>query len=641
MCLDLGRQIISCPICGNETFNDWFICPHCNWEAEILHSEDEYSPANKSTIAKYRREYFRLQTNRLERIDKIMNRNISILLDQIKKNVDGCTDYKKIKELTPNILVDWKDIISFLYCLPECNYDIYALEAVLLAVDGDVRDGREGNGQAKAALFHLYHDGEYEVLIHDRLVKIHAPELKSRERYDEFLSCDCPDHMMHVGDEDIIPNVHTLDAHDYMMLYLFGTNCGRDRYDHPTEEIDEPSAKNYKRAIDYLPTFVDYLATQKLPAWGMELVIERMEKAGYSFEEITRFCREWFETIEKKNLVCEAFMSIYLFGKYEFNRYGKDRTFDFSYKKSFSAAKSFIHTYVMWLEDVYSSNCVYIKDYYDPDLVLNNFVRKMRASRQYSDTEISEFATIWMREMLKQNKAFYSLMYMRLFEEHFGGTSVNIDGVKNFDAALALIPKYLEYIFSYYGLDDECPGKFDPDCELYDLSAVMRKRGYTEDEINTFVTRWVNAAIASGHPCNSTMNAYLLGQFIFKHEDVRIDLTENVKSFEHALEYIPMWLEFLCDQSIQYHYGYSPTDIIDLVIRMHENEYSDMEIELLLSKFVEALSNISPYEVQDVKRNLLTHAEKQPWLNKYLPLYDQYAKAIEEQNHQSISKLMF
>ena len=56
-CLDLGRTIIRCPICGNETFNDWFICPHCNWEAEPLHSEDEYSPANKSTIAEYRKKY--------------------------------------------------------------------------------------------------------------------------------------------------------------------------------------------------------------------------------------------------------------------------------------------------------------------------------------------------------------------------------------------------------------------------------------------------------------------------------------------------------------------------------------------------------------------------------------------------------
>ena len=56
-CLDLGRTIIRCPICGNKTFNDWFICPCCNWEAEPLHSEDEYSPANKSTIAEYRKKY--------------------------------------------------------------------------------------------------------------------------------------------------------------------------------------------------------------------------------------------------------------------------------------------------------------------------------------------------------------------------------------------------------------------------------------------------------------------------------------------------------------------------------------------------------------------------------------------------------
>ena len=55
MCIDLGRQIIQCPICGNDTFNDWFICPHCNWQAEILHFEDEYSPANKSTIEEYRK----------------------------------------------------------------------------------------------------------------------------------------------------------------------------------------------------------------------------------------------------------------------------------------------------------------------------------------------------------------------------------------------------------------------------------------------------------------------------------------------------------------------------------------------------------------------------------------------------------
>lgn len=58
ICLDLGRQIINCPICGNETFDDWFICPHCNWEAEPLKFEDEYSPANQATVKEYREKYY-------------------------------------------------------------------------------------------------------------------------------------------------------------------------------------------------------------------------------------------------------------------------------------------------------------------------------------------------------------------------------------------------------------------------------------------------------------------------------------------------------------------------------------------------------------------------------------------------------
>ena len=194
-----------------------------------------------------------------------MEEKIYKLLDLIKKNGDTCPDYEKIKELTPKVLINPKDIDGFLYALPECDYDISALEAVLLAVDGDVRCGYEGNGHAKAILFYLYHDGEYEVLIHDRVVRINAPELKSRERYDAFLESDCPDHYMHVGDEDIVPRVFTPDAHDYMMLYLFGTNFGYDMHDYPTMDIDDPSAKSFERAISYLPIFVEYLATEKLP----------------------------------------------------------------------------------------------------------------------------------------------------------------------------------------------------------------------------------------------------------------------------------------------------------------------------------------------------------------------------------------
>ena len=53
-----------------------------------------------------------------------MDEKIYKLLDHIKKNGDACPDFETIKELTPKILLDWKDINNFLYGLPECDYDI-------------------------------------------------------------------------------------------------------------------------------------------------------------------------------------------------------------------------------------------------------------------------------------------------------------------------------------------------------------------------------------------------------------------------------------------------------------------------------------------------------------------------------------
>ena len=59
-------------------------------------------------------------------------------------------------------------------------------------------------------------------------------------------------------------------------------------------------------------------------------------------------------------------MKIYLFGEYELEFREKKKTFDFADKKDFARAKAFIPEYVAWLYDVFTSNCVYVKDYYDP-----------------------------------------------------------------------------------------------------------------------------------------------------------------------------------------------------------------------------------------------------------------------------------
>ena len=271
-----------------------------------------------------------------------MEEKIYKLLDLIKKNGDESPDYEKIRELTPKILLNPKDIDGFFYALSDCEYDVTALEAVLLAVDGDVRCGYEGNGHAKAILFHLYHDGEYEVLIHDRVVRINAPELKSRERYDAFLESDCPDHYMHVGDEDIGPRVFPPDAHDYMMLYLFGTNFGEDVYRYPVETVEDPSVKNFERAKLYLPTYVNYLLKKtERPDCGMDFLLVKMLFEGYTEEEINEFALQWLDVAQKELTPCYASMYLYLLGQYDYE-YQETGSVKDPERKDFAAEKLFL-----------------------------------------------------------------------------------------------------------------------------------------------------------------------------------------------------------------------------------------------------------------------------------------------------------
>ena len=45
-----GFGIVTCPICGNETLDNYYICPHCNWEYDGKTEDDEYSSANGDTV---------------------------------------------------------------------------------------------------------------------------------------------------------------------------------------------------------------------------------------------------------------------------------------------------------------------------------------------------------------------------------------------------------------------------------------------------------------------------------------------------------------------------------------------------------------------------------------------------------------
>ena len=53
--LELGFRIVTCPVCGKETLNDYFICPGCGWEYDGTTEEDVYSSCNEATVADYRK----------------------------------------------------------------------------------------------------------------------------------------------------------------------------------------------------------------------------------------------------------------------------------------------------------------------------------------------------------------------------------------------------------------------------------------------------------------------------------------------------------------------------------------------------------------------------------------------------------
>ncbi len=54
--LAAGYKITVCPVCSNETLDDYFICPTCGWEYDAF-PEDHYSAANGATLREYRERY--------------------------------------------------------------------------------------------------------------------------------------------------------------------------------------------------------------------------------------------------------------------------------------------------------------------------------------------------------------------------------------------------------------------------------------------------------------------------------------------------------------------------------------------------------------------------------------------------------
>lgn len=53
---ECGFQIVKCPVCGNHTLDNFFICPDCGWEYDGITDLDQYSFCNQCTPKEYREE---------------------------------------------------------------------------------------------------------------------------------------------------------------------------------------------------------------------------------------------------------------------------------------------------------------------------------------------------------------------------------------------------------------------------------------------------------------------------------------------------------------------------------------------------------------------------------------------------------
>ena len=64
-CIAEGRHVVTCPICGGETFDNenfyseetLFACPHCYWKYDGVVAEGEYSGNNNTDVVTYKKLY--------------------------------------------------------------------------------------------------------------------------------------------------------------------------------------------------------------------------------------------------------------------------------------------------------------------------------------------------------------------------------------------------------------------------------------------------------------------------------------------------------------------------------------------------------------------------------------------------------
>jgi hypothetical protein len=220
----------------------------------------------------------------------------------------------------------------------------------------------------------------------------------------------------------------------------------------------------------------------------------------------------------------------------------------------------------------------------------------------YSVSDISLFATRYISESMMNDKLCYSSMYMRLFSEHKSGAFVNIDGLADFEQAIAFLPTYVDYIIHDCPPVDEYQTLFDPDRVLCNLILKMRIHDFPEKQIARFVHEWMKALEKTGNDSVMRMFSYLCGEYSTTYSSrqtgrkiipVEVQL-DNMKDFEKALDYIPSWMSFINDPVVRYYFGYDSDSIIMRILKiMRDSGYDIGKIEEFLLRAVECDNSLN------------------------------------------------
>ena len=341
--------------------------------------------------------------------------------------------------------------------------------------------------------------------------------------------------------------------------------------------------KDVSAALEYLPTYVKALYGAYGETWlNLISATSDMTIADFSPSDLERFTEGWIDAMEQCGIDEYMLLHFYLLGQYLYNP--NLPAVVARSKKDFARALEKLPKLLFTSK---------IRDY---DLELQKLVYGMRKVG-YSEAEITVFATRYITELsdIIEAEGWYSEMHMQLFGEHMSGARVDIPGLGDFEKAIEILPRYVNFIVRFDKAPDEHTNRFDSDAVLYALIENMRKHDFSKEQVSRFASEWMNAMEKTDNVCYMRMYAYLFDEFAHEtflpenNYNLVYDITPlfGLKNFERALAFVPKWMEYLNDD-VQYFFGHTPESCVPEVIeKMHEYGYTDTEIEKFSASVVD------------------------------------------------------